>query len=44
MNEFWYDHVKLEYKEKAKQCFMDTDSFIVYRKGNDIYKDNAEVV
>ena len=44
MNEFWYDYVKLEYKEKAKQCFMDTDSFIVYRRGNDIYKNNAEVV
>ena len=30
--EFWYDHVKPEYSEKGKLCYMDTDSFIVYKK------------
>ena len=32
MYEFWYDFVKLKYEEKAKLCYMGTDSFIVYIK------------
>ena len=32
MYEFWYDYVKLKYDEKAKLCYMNTDSFIVYIK------------
>ena len=36
MYEFWY--LKPEYGEKAKFCYMDTDSFIVYIKTDDIYK------
>ena len=32
MYEFWYDYLKLKYGEKAKLCYMDTDSFIVYIK------------
>ena len=42
--EFWYDYVKSEYGEKAELCYMDTDSFIVYIKTDDIYKDIAEDV
>ena len=34
--------MKLEYDEKAKLCYMDTD--IVYIKTDDIYKDIAEDV
>ena len=30
MYEFWYDYVKPKYGEKAKLCYMDMDSFIVY--------------
>ena len=41
MYEFWYDYVKPKYGEKAKLCYMDTDSFIVYIKTDDIYKDIA---
>ena len=44
MYEFWYDHGKLKYAEKAKLCYMDKDSFIVYKKTDDIYKDIAEDV
>ena len=33
--EFWYDCVKSKYVKKAKLCFMDTDSFIVYIKTDD---------
>ena len=30
--EFWYDYVKPKYVEKAKICYMDTDSCIVHVK------------
>ena len=36
MYEFWYDYVKPKYGEKAKLCYMDTDSFIVHVKTDDI--------
>ena len=32
MYDFWYDYVKPKYGEKAKLCYMDPDSFIVYIK------------
>ena len=44
MYEFWYDYVKPKYAEKAKVCYMGTDSFIVYVKTDNIYKDIAEDV
>ena len=44
MYEFWYDYVKPKYDEEAKLCYMDTNSFIVYIKIDDIYKDIAEDV
>ena len=40
---FWYDYVKTKYGKKAKLCYMDTKSFIVYIKTDDIYKDIADV-
>ena len=44
MYDFWYDHVKPKYGENAKPCYMDTDSFIVHVKTDDIYKDIAKDV
>ena len=44
MYEFWYDYVKPKYGKKAKLCYKDTDSFIVYIKTDDIYKDIAKSV
>ena len=44
MCEFWYDYVNPEYGEKTKLCYTDTDSFVVYIKTDDIYKDNTEDV
>ena len=32
MYEFWYDYMKLKYKNKAKLCYMDTDSFVIHIK------------
>ena len=42
--EFWYDYVEPKYQEKTNLCFMDTDSFIVYIKTEDIYTDIAKDV
>ena len=44
MSEFWYDYVKSKNGEKAKLCYMDTDSFIVHVKTGDIYRGIAEDV
>ena len=44
MYEFWHDYVKPKYCEKAKLCYMDRVSFIVYIKTDDLYKDIAEDV
>ena len=38
MYEFWYDYIKPKYQEKAKLCYMDTDSFITHIKTEDFYK------
>ena len=32
MYQFWCDYVKPKYDEKARLCYMDTDSFVVYIK------------
>ena len=42
--EFWHNYVKPKHCKKAKLCYMDTDSSIVYIKTDDIYKDIAEDV
>ena len=41
---FWYDYVQPEYREKAKLCYMDTDSFILYIKTEDIYPDIVKYI
>ena len=28
IHKFWYDYVKPKYCEKAKLCYMDTDSYL----------------
>ena len=44
MYHFWHDYAKPKYGEKAKLCYMDTDSFIVYIKVDDVYRDVAQDV
>ena len=44
MYEFWHDYVKQKYGEKAKLCYMDTDSFLVYIKTDGSYEGILEDV
>ena len=44
MYEFWYGYIKPKYEQNAKLCYMDTDSFIIYIKIEDVYKDIADDV
>ena len=44
MYEFWYDPIKPKYGDKAKLCYIDTDSFIMHIKTEDFYKDIANDV
>ena len=39
MYEFWYDYIKPKYGDNVKLCYMDTDSFIIYIKTEDFYRD-----
>ena len=39
MYEFWYDYIKPKYQNYAKLCYMDTDSWIINIKTDDIYED-----
>ena len=39
MYEFWYYYIKPKYKEKAKLCYMDTDSFVIHIFTEDFFKD-----
>ena len=42
--EFWYDYIKPKYQDKAKLCYMDTGSPVIYIKTEDFYKDIANDV
>ena len=40
----WYIYMKLKYGEKAKLCYLDTVSFIVYIQTNEFYINIAKDV
>ena len=44
MYEFWYDYMKPKYGDKARLCYMDTGSFVMNIKTEDLYKDIASDV
>ena len=44
MYEFWYDYVKSKYQNNEKLCYMDTDSFTIHIKSEDVYEDIADYV
>ena len=39
MYQLWYDNVKPKFGGKAKLCYMDTDSVIVYIKTEGVHID-----
>ena len=41
MYEFGCDHIKPRYQDNAKLCYLDTDSFTIHIKTEDVYKDIA---
>ena len=43
MYEFWYQYMKLKYKEKAKLYYMDTDSFVINIFTQYIFKDINDI-
>ena len=44
MYELWYDYIKPKYDNDVKLCYMDTDSFVMNIKTEDLYKDIANDV
>ena len=44
MYEFWYDYMKPKYNDNVRLCYMDTDSFIMNIKTNNLYEDIASDV
>ena len=44
MYEFCYNYIKPKYEDKARLCYMDTDSFIMNIKTEDFFKDIADDV
>ena len=44
MCELWFDCLKPKYSENVKICYMDTNSFIVHVKTDEIYKNIVEDV
>ena len=39
MYEFWYDYIIPKYGDRAKRCYTDTDSFIIYIKIKNFFED-----
>ena len=44
MYKFWYNYIKPKYQYKAKLCYTDTGSFVIYIKTEDFYEDIANDV
>ena len=44
MYEFWYDHIKPKYGDRAKLCYTDTDSFVIHIITEDFFEDISDDV
>ena len=38
MYEFWYDYINPKYRDRARLCYTDTDSVIIYIKTEDFFE------
>ena len=41
MYEFWYDYIKLKYRDKAELSYTDTDRLVIHVETEEFYKDIA---
>ena len=41
VHDFWYDYIKPKYGDRAKLCYVNTDSFISHIITEDFYEDIA---
>ena len=39
MYKFWYDYINPKYRDRAKLCYTDTASFIIYIKTENLFED-----
>ena len=39
MHGFWYEFIKPIYNNNVKLCYIDTDSFVIYVRTEEFYKD-----
>ena len=44
MYELWYDYIKPKYQQNEKLFYINTDSFIIHIKTEDVYEDIANDV
>ena len=44
MYEFWYDYMKPKYQDRAKLCYMDSDSFVIHIITDNFYEYIANYV
>ena len=44
MYKFWYNYTKPNYGDRAKLCYADTDSLVIYIKTEGFYEDIANDV
>ena len=42
MYEFWYNYIKPKYHDKARLCYVDTDSFVIYIKTEELQEDELK--
>ena len=40
----WYDYIKPKYEDRAKLCYMDADSFVIYIITEDFFVDISDDV